>query len=137
MWAGQVGMGVAVDKRRERDISVWWDADADQAQDEAAAGHTKATRRPEYAALTQTRRRRYADADMERRPACFARSGHGGRHTEYGKPTQESPPGQPSLTWRGVASSRRREARYKEDVESGSLHRAGRLHNELMLIMPL
>lgn len=137
MWAGQVGMGVAVDKRRERDISVWWDADADQAQDEAAAGHTKATRRPEYAALTQTRRCRYADADMERRPACFARSGHGGRHTEYGKPTQENPPGQPSLTWRGVASSRRREARYKEDVESGSLHWASRLHNELMLIMPL
>ncbi|KIE01231.1 hypothetical protein MAJ_02572, partial [Metarhizium majus ARSEF 297] len=102
MWAGQVGMGVAVDKGvSETSLSG---GTRMQTKPRPHQGHTQTRIRSPYSV------RRHADADMER------------RHTEYGKPTQESPPGQPSLTWRGVASSRRREARYKEDVESGSLH---------------
>ncbi|KID75285.1 hypothetical protein MBR_05612, partial [Metarhizium brunneum ARSEF 3297] len=90
MWAGQVGMGVAVDKRRERDISVWWDADADQAQDEAAAGHTKATPRPHADQNTQPSRR-HADADTQMQTWNGAQHALHARGTEDGIRSTASP----------------------------------------------
>lgn len=110
MWAGQVGMGVAVDKRRERDISVWWDADADQAQDEAAAGH----RRRPYQGHTQTRiRSPHADTQTQIRRCRHGTAPSmlctlGARRTAYGvrqaHAREPSRATQSDMAWRRIIS---------------------------------